>query len=171
MTSSVLVFDDTAHQDGDRPAAGIGPFTLSLWAPCPFVMGKSHHRTALHFMMEQKALLFGNEAARNAMRGYEFGAQVQAAGRRLLPFDSARWAAAREAIVEVACVEKFRQNAAAKEYLVSTAPALLAHRAPRDKLWSIGLPASKRQQAQDPSMWTGQNRLGVILMRVRDQLR
>lgn len=168
--TTVLVFDDAAHQDGDRPATGVGPFTLSLWAPTPFVVGKSYYRTALHFMMEQKALLFGDEATRDAIRGYEFGNQVQPAGRWVKAFDSAVWARERERIVEQGCTEKFLQNPAAKKYLLSTAPALLAHRAPRDKLWSIGLPASKKKQAQDPSTWTGQNRLGVVLMRVRDAL-
>lgn len=39
----------------------------------------------------------------------------------------------------------------------------------KDKLWGIGLYASD-DRVLDESKWQGENRLGKVLMRVRDQL-
>ncbi|MER8820288.1 NADAR family protein [Mesorhizobium sp. M0991] len=66
--------------------------------------------------------------------------------------------------------QKFRQNAALREYLLSTHDRVLVEASPVDRVWGIGL-AADDERAVNPLLWRGENLLGFALMQARDRLR
>ena len=88
--------------------------------------------------------------------------------------------------MEEACLAKFRQNLSLAKRLVGTGGWLLAEArladgfrlaagllwpvcSPWDKFWGIGL-GSSHPDAIRMHYWPGQNRLGLLLQRVREQV-
>lgn len=68
------------------------------------------------------------------------------------------WEAVKEEVMYRALKAKFSQNTDLKQVLLDTKEAILKEAAPRDYHWGIGKTGS------------GKNRLGVILMKVREEL-
>lgn len=64
---------------------------------------------------------------------------------------------------------KFSQNEELKEWLLRTFPRTLVEASPMDRIWGIGL-AKEDHRAWNKQTWRGQNLLGQILTRVRDNL-
>ena len=62
---------------------------------------------------------------------------------------------------------KFTQNEDIIKDLVNTGNAVLAECAPNDRIWGIGL--SLKGPYWDLSKWRGENRLGRVLMALRDE--
>jgi ribA/ribD-fused uncharacterized protein len=156
---------------GHQPAAD-GRLTatcFSQWWPAPFSVNKVVYPTAEHWMMTQKALLFGDEEAAGRIRGASSPKQVKDYGRQVRGFDEARWSAARRDIVVTGNLEKFRQNPALAAFLLSTGTAVLVEASPVDRIWGIGLAADDERTA-NPLQWRGENLLGFALMEVRDRL-
>lgn len=70
--------------------------------------------------------------------------------------------------MENVCLQKFEQNASAREYLLKTDGLQLVE-ATQDKLWGSGLSLS-HMRTTDKTAWTGFNGLGKALTRVRARL-
>ncbi len=64
---------------------------------------------------------------------------------------------------------KFTQNVELKEYLLATDNLSLGE-ASTNMFWGIGSTLNN-PQSLDAGTWTGNNNLGLILMRVRSQLK
>ena len=91
-------------------------------------------------------------------------------GVTLRPYDEDLWAQVRGPLMRVALREKFLQNPALREQLLSTGNALLVEAAPRDGVWGAHMGLSDPNLA-DPATWDGKNLLGQTLMDVRSDLR
>lgn len=147
----------------------IGKECLSQWYPAPFEIEGVRYPTAEHYMMYQKAALFGDEASANKMLAATTPAEVKALGRGVTGFDEGRWVAARFDIVVVGNINKFYQNTALGTFLRGTGKRILVEASPRDAIWGIGL-AEGDPAARDPARWPGQNLLGFALMVARARL-
>ena len=90
-------------------------------------------------------------------------------GRKVRNFDADVWSNKCFEIVVKGNVEKFRQNAEIREFLLSTGDAILVEAAPRDQIWGIGL-GEHNERARDPAQWRGRNMLGFALTEVRVRL-
>lgn len=144
----------------------LGKHVLSQWWPAPFEIDGRLYPTAEHFMMAEKARLFGDTAiAARILAAAEPGA-AKALGRKVSGFEPERWAAACQAIVERGNRAKFTQNPAMGGWLRKTGAAVLVEASPVDPIWGIGL-AADDPRAQDPREWLGTNLLGFALMQVR----
>jgi len=154
----------TPSKDGS-----LGAFCLSQWYPSPFVVRGDRYPAAEHFMMAEKARLFGDEETRGKILAAKDPSQAKALGRAVRHFDEARWVEHRYAIVVEASREKFVQNPALRDYLLSTQPKILVEASPKDAIWGIGLGASD-PRAEDPRAWPGLNLLGFALMEARSAL-
>ena len=64
---------------------------------------------------------------------------------------------------------KIWQNPTIEEELVNTGNRLLAEASVYDKFWGIGKDRSD-PEANDYTKWPGQNKLGCILMHIRDEV-
>jgi ribA/ribD-fused uncharacterized protein len=153
---------------GHRPTAtgSIGKECLSQWWPAPFVFNSDRYASAEHFMMAEKARLFGDDETRmRILRAPNPGA-AKRLGREVHNFDEGMWAESRFDIVVRGSVAKFQQNPSLGQFLLGTKTRVLVEASPVDRIWGIGL-AADAPGADNPEKWRGLNLLGFALMRAR----
>ena len=125
--------------------------------------------TAEHWMMAEKARLFGDEQIAARILAAESPKQVKQLGREVCGFEPTRWDDEKRRIVTEGNAHKFTQNLALGEFLPSTGDLVLVEASPVDPVWGIGL-AADDDDARNPLHWRGENLLGFALMDVRDKL-
>lgn len=149
-----------------HPSGRIGPSCLSQWWPAPFSVDGVHYSSAEHWMMAEKARLFGDQQSAAAITAAASPKEAKALGRRVAGFDAERWAAAGFDVVVRGNVAKFGQDPALRDYLLDTGDAVLVEASPTDRVWGIGLLADD-PRARRPAEWPGTNLLGFALMQAR----
>ena len=156
---------------GHRPRADgeVGKSCLSHWWPAAFEVDGRRYPTAEHFMMAEKARLFGDEPARARILAAAHPRQAKAIGRQVRGFDEERWQQHRLAIVARGNDAKFSQNPRLGSFLLGTHGRVLVEASPVDRVWGIGLGAGD-PRATDPRQWRGLNLLGFALMQTRSRL-
>lgn len=154
------------HQPGK---AGVTSSCFSQWYEAPFVIDGQRYATAEHFMMAEKAALFGDRSARSRVLEAATPGAAKAFGRAVSGFDEAVWAKHRFSIVVRANQAKFTQNPELGVFLKQTGSRILVEASPVDNIWGIGL-AQDDARANNPSQWQGLNLLGFALMDIRNNL-
>jgi hypothetical protein len=157
---------------GHQPAKDgtIRSTCLSQWWVAPFSHAGKEYRTAEHWMMAQKALLFGDAEIHARILAARTPGEAKKLGRAVRGFDPVVWDAQKFEIVVEGNVLKFSQNPAEKEFLLQTGERVLVEASPVDRVWGIGL-AADHPDALYPEKWKGHNLLGFALMEVRKQLK
>nr|WP_312896650.1 NADAR family protein [Nonomuraea endophytica] len=153
---------------GHQPGPG-GQACLSQWWESPFTVDDVTFRTAEHWMMAQKARLFGDEEAFTRILAAPHPKAAKDLGQKVRGFDEATWVDHRFEIVTAGNVAKFGQDSTLREYLLGTGSRVLVEASPRDRIWGIGL-AADDDRAASPSQWLGLNLLGFALMEARGRL-
>jgi ribA/ribD-fused uncharacterized protein len=154
---------------GHTTKGELGKECFSQWYPAPFTLNGDMYPTAEHYMMAEKARLFGDAATRTAILQTTHPNEAKKLGRTVRSFDEARWNAMRFEVVVQANAAKFRQHPALREFLLSTGTRVLVEASPVDAIWGIGL-AQDSPEASQPASWRGLNLLGFALMEVRTLL-
>lgn len=159
------------HFWGHRPLPDgrIGASCLSQWWPSPFVVDDVPYATAEHWMMAEKARLFGDAEAERRALSAGHPSEAKKAGRLVRDFDEAIWERERFRIVVEGSVHKFSADAALRDFLLATGDRVLVEASPVDRVWGIGLAATD-EAAQDPQRWRGLNLLGFALMQARERV-
>jgi ribA/ribD-fused uncharacterized protein len=142
---------------------------FSQWFEASFEIDGVRYAAAEHFMMAEKARLFGDTETLARILVADTPGAAKAFGRQVKGYEEAAWEARRfDAVVE-GNLAKFSQNAALAAFLRSTGNQVLVEASPVDAVWGIGL-AGDAPNAQDPNTWQGLNLLGFALGVVRDRL-
>lgn len=156
---------------GHRPSS-TGELTVSCfsqWWLQSFTVDGVVYSCAEQYMMAGKARLFGDtEIEAEIMKAKDQGT-MKKLGRRVRNFDAQVWEDNCMAIVRRGNIAKFSQSEELKQFLLSTEDTILVEAAPRDTEWGIGLDKYS-QDAKNPNLWRGKNKLGFVLMDVRDYL-
>ena len=160
----VLFWRPQPNADGS-----IGMSCFSQWFEASFEVEGQIYLTAEHFMMAEKARLFGDLETRASILTARTPAEARKLGRRVKGFDNAAWDQARFDIVVRANEAKFSQNQALRDYLLTNGDRVLVEASPADRIWGIGL-AANDERAMEPRAWCGLNLLGFALMEVRARL-
>lgn len=142
---------------------------FSQWHPCTFTVDGRQFSCAEQYMMYGKAVLFGDQAVADQILESTSAKQHKALGRKVSGFKEETWRANREAIVYRGNHAKFTQNPHLLEVLLATRGTELVEASPYDRIWGVGL-AADNPLIQDPNHWRGQNLLGRILTRLREDL-
>ena len=150
-------------------ATSVGPWVLSNWFASPFTIDGVTYATNEHWMMAEKARLFGDHVALARVLRADTPGEAKAIGREVRGYDDDVWGAARFDIVARGCEAKFASDEALHDYLVRTGDRVLVEASPRDRIWGIGMSAS-HPDATDPRKWRGENLLGFALMKARAAL-
>ncbi|WP_020405462.1 NADAR family protein [Hahella ganghwensis] len=152
-----------------KPKSGVGKTCFSQWYDSPFESDGITYQTAEHYMMAEKARLFGDPQAAEKVIAAGTPGEAKKVGRGVRGFDDKIWQKHRFNIVVKANLLKFSQNPELKEFLLSTGKRVLVEASPVDRIWGIGL-AADDNAAENPNRWKGLNLLGFALMEVRSQL-
>jgi ribA/ribD-fused uncharacterized protein len=157
---------------GHRPPYGgiVNGTCLSQWWQADFVVDGQIYRSAEHFMMAGKAMLFGDYEGAEQIRQEASPKAAKALGREVAGFDKETWERHRFDIVLDGNLAKFRQHRDLRKFLLGTGDQVLVETSPVDRIWGIGLPREDKH-ATKPDYWRGLNLLGFALMEVREQLR
>jgi ribA/ribD-fused uncharacterized protein len=142
---------------------------FSQWYPCAFTVEGVRYTCAEQYMMAGKARLFGDTHVLEQLLRSSHPKQQKALGRKVAPFDAARWEQERERIVHEGNHAKFTQNRALLDALLATAGTELVEASPLDRIWGVGLGAED-PRILDPRKWRGLNLLGKVLTRLREDL-
>lgn len=147
---------------------GIG-HPLSQWHPCQFTVNGITFSCAEQFMMHAKARHFGDlEIASKILATNDPGEQKKL-GRQVRDYVEAEWNLVDTFYVFRGNLAKFTQGAELQRYLIGTGSKYLVEASRFDRKWGVGLEESN-PAILDPANWEGENRLGDVLMQVRDVL-
>ena len=147
----------------------IGKACFSQWYNASFEIEGEYYRTAEHFMMAEKARLFGDLEIRLLILQSNSPGEAKRLGRNVKGFDDSTWNDKRFDIVVTANEAKFSQNESLEDFLLSTEKRVLVEASPVDKIWGIGL-AEDNPMVDSPYKWKGLNLLGYALMEARHRL-
>lgn len=160
--------------------SGVGPECMCQWYPSPirirnpnilgFGLSDVTFPTAEHFMMYQKARVFRDKDAIDAILAEPDPSVVKKIGRKVRNFNETTWDRVKYALVVRGNISKFAQNWELRKYLLGTGNAILVEASPYDRIWGIGL-TEDDPRANNPFEWRGENLLGFACMDVRDCLR
>jgi ribA/ribD-fused uncharacterized protein len=147
-----------------------GKFCFSQWYEAPFTMDGITYKTAEHWMMAYKALLFEDHKIFDRIIACRTPAEAKKLGRQVLGFDEIKWNKLRCDIVRLGNIYKFNQHPTFATYLLQTDDKVLVEASPTDTIWGIGL-AQDSNYINNIYAWRGLNLLGFALMEARDFLR
>lgn len=92
------------------------------------------------------------------------------------PYDDSTWDSVRDKAMYKALYFKFK-DPQLKQWLLDTGDSIIVEASPMDKIWGVGLGKTNRQGIYDKSekwkdvySWRGDNKLGFLLMEIRDNL-
>jgi len=142
---------------------------FSQWFPSIFQVDGIEYKTAEHFMMAQKAKLFGDEKIFQKIIQVNHPNEAKSLGRKVENYQESIWLEHRFNLVVQGNLAKFDQNDQLKQFLLNTNDRILVEASPVDKIWGIGLSVDD-EKAEKPLQWKGLNLLGFALMEVRKQL-
>jgi len=177
--STTWLLDQLAHDQrvkylyfwGNQPSKDgtITKSCLSQWWVAEFVVAGVRYPSTEHWMMAEKARLFGDEETLARILSAKSPAEAKKLGREVQGFVPERWDAQRVEIVIIGNWHKFSQHPELRKFLLGTHDRVLVEASPVDTIWGIGL-AADAPDAAHPAKWQGPNLLGFALMEVRDQL-
>ena len=123
-----------------------------------------------HYFQAMKAKEFGDDAIYKKIIDTPSGKAVKALGKKVNNFHKEIWDAKRLEIMMRGVKAKFVQHPELQKQLVETGDKQIGEADARDSFWGIGT-SENTEKSGDPSKWKGQNRLGKILMALRDEFR
>jgi ribA/ribD-fused uncharacterized protein len=142
---------------------------FSQWWLADFVVAGVMYPSAEHWMMAEKARLFGDGAILEKILAAKSPAEAKKLGREIRGFVPELWDERKYEIVRSGSFHKFSQNKPLADFLLGTHDRVLVEASPVDPIWGIGL-AADAADAENPAQWRGENLLGFALMEVRDEL-
>jgi len=142
---------------------------FSQWWSSPYEVDGNRYATAEHWMMAEKARLFGHEDMCDQILEAKAPGKAKALGRKVLNFDQKIWNESKYDIAVQGNFHKFSQHKDLGDFLRNTGKRVLVEASPVDRIWGVGL-AQDDELIESPSKWRGQNMLGFALMSVRDLL-
>lgn len=140
---------------------------LSNFYPCEFEFNDKMFNFSEQCFMYQKALLFNDFEVAEQILNETNVRQIKALGRKVKNFNNELWDKHKEDFMYNACYAKFSQNDELKDFLLSTGNREIVEASPVDNIWGIGFSSDKAMENVDK--W-GQNLLGKVLMKVREDL-
>ena len=142
----------------------------SQWHPARFVVDGVEYNCCEHFMMAEKARVFGDAEALEKILASGSPRQQKALGRKVRNFDGGVWNTVCRGIVYAGNLARFSQDEREAQTLLDTGDKTIVEASPLDRIWGIGL-AQDDPRARQRSQWQGKNWLGDALMQARETIR
>lgn len=135
-----------------------------------FKLDDVEYKSAEHAFQAIKAKTFGDEEHFKKILKAKSAQSAKSFGRKVEKFDDKIWNEKKEDVMRQILRAKFSQNPEIRKKLLDTGDKILAEANPRDNYWGIGT-SSTTSIAKNPSKWKGENKLGKLLMELREELR
>ncbi|RWW93845.1 NADAR family protein [Flavobacterium cerinum] len=140
---------------------------FSQWWESAFEVNGINYKSAEHWMMAKKAVLFDDTETAARILECNSPAETKKLGREVKNYVDLVWLEHRYKIVLEGNYHKFNQNEELKTFLLGTQHSVIVEASPVDAIWGIGM-AADDVRVNDPEKWRGLNLLGFALMEVRD---
>ena len=143
---------------------------LSNFSPCLFKGsdGLTYSSTE-QFYQHGKALCNGDQITANLIRNTDDPAECKRLGEKITIKNMREWEDKSLDVMYDGCRAKFQQNLKHRNFLLSTKKDVLAEANPRDNFWGIGL-SINHKDIMNSAAWKGKNKLGEILVKIRDSM-
>lgn len=143
---------------------------FSQWHSSHFVIDGVPFKTAEHYMMWKKAIMFGDIQIAEEVLITKHPRDVKALGRKVKGFVKEDWEDVCQQVVYDGNYAKFTQNEKLLKSLMDTGDTLLVEASPYDAIWGIGLNEADAKKTPE-SKWPGTNWLGIALTKLREELK
>ena len=154
----------------NKTRGDIGKFIFSQWYPASFTVDEVEYKTAEHWMMARKALLFSDNEIFQRIVSADKPGEVKELGRKIKGFEESIWNDCKFDIVTAGNIHKFNQHKRLLDYLLATGEHVIVEASPTDRIWGIGR-SQDTAAIDNPHSWNGDNLLGFALMEARAFLR
>ena len=142
---------------------------LSNFHPAKFETEGKSFATAEHYFVYKKALHFQDSESASLILKTSDPEKVKQLGKKIQGFQKDEWYKVATEYMYQAMFLKFSQNESLRGFLISTSGNRLIEASAVDKFWGIGQSLRSRDLFND-TKWTGKNRAGTTLERVRQAL-
>ena len=137
-------------------------------SPHAVTIDGTQYPTVEHYYQAMKATEFGDADMLKKIIKTKTAKAVKSAGKKVQNFNQEVWDAKKEEFMRKGVRAKFVQHPAIQTKLLETGDKLIGFADARDTFWAIGTSLST-EKAKVPSKWRGENRLGKLLMELRDE--
>lgn len=139
----------------------------SQWYISSFTIDDITYNCCEQYMMSEKAKYFNDMETYDLIMKATEPKEHKSLGRQVKNFDEVKWNIIADDIVFKANLAKFSQNSNLKQTLIDTGDKIFVECSPYDKIWGNGLNITDTLKTS-PDNWTGTNRLGKAIMKVRE---
>jgi ribA/ribD-fused uncharacterized protein len=143
-----------------------GPF--SNWHIAPFIINSIKYNCVEQYMMANKAIMSKDLYTLGLIMNTDSPREQKALGRKVQNFDVDKWSKESYGVVFTGNMEKYTTHSELRKLLLDTGDDILVEASPYDRIWGIGY--SAEDALKNISDW-GENRLGKVLMEVRENLK
>lgn len=121
-----------------------------------------------HYFQAMKAREFKDDEMYNKIVTAKTAKAVKAMGKKVKNFVKEIWDSKRDEVMEKAVHAKFTQHPELRKQLLDTGDKPIGEADPRNLYWGIGT-SVESEKSKYPSKWRGQNRMGRLLMKIREE--
>lgn len=142
---------------------------LSNFYPCQIELDGVTYSCVEQYLWSHKAFVAGDRSAFDAIMDSSNPAEQKAIGRNIT-LDKEKWDETMYDAMNRAVRAKFHQNSELAEFLCNVESTVIAEANGNDKVWGCGF-SMFNPKAFKQAEWTGKNKLGKILVDVRELLK
>jgi ribA/ribD-fused uncharacterized protein len=148
-------------------ANGWSPLSASY--PSPIKNHGVRYRSPMQMYQAMKAKQFGDLTAyRMIMKSWSSKTQMDIGGT-IENYEPSVWDQKADDVMESALRLKFEQNEKVKQFLLQTGDAVIVYCSETQTHWGSGLKSDDAESNMDPTKWKGENKLGQLLMKIRQE--
>jgi len=136
----------------------------------PVDIDGQQYPTVEHYFQAMKAKEFNDDEMYTKIVSTKTPKAAKAAGKKVKNFITEVWESKREAVMEQGVRAKFVQHPEVRKELLETGDTIIGKADARNTFWGIGTGMSS-EKSKSPSKWRGQNKLGKLLMEIRESLK
>ena len=134
-----------------------------------FQVGSKNYNCVEQYFMSEKALLFKDDESAARIMASVDPKEHKWLGKTVKGLKKDVWESNRDRIMKIALEAKFEQSDICTAFLKGTKKTRLVEANPNDRYWAVGL-GLRDKDIWHHNKWKGQNKLGEMLMEVRETL-
>jgi len=117
----------------------------------------------------KKAELFKDDNSYTQIMASTDSVEIMKLGKQVEDFKPAEWAMACDDVMYIGNMAKYTQIPELKAKLLSTGEKALVESSKHDKYWGSGI-ALNDKNALKKDLWVGENKMGMLLVKIRSEI-